>query len=81
MEWEQNPPTLYLYCLTVLHFDFHTCFQEQIMYKSRGLPVILRVNVHTHLVSVVGVVALSCNIKRLHSEVERMWKELVMASF
>ena len=51
------------------------------MYKSRGLPVILRVNVHTHLVSVVGVVALSCNIKRLHSEVERMWKELVMASF
>ena len=32
------------------------------MYKSRGLPVILRINVQTCLVSVVGVVALSCNV-------------------
>jgi len=57
------PPILHVYCLTVLYFDFHTCFQEQIMYKSWRLPVILCINVHTCLVSVVGVVVLSCNIK------------------
>lgn len=62
-EWEENLPTLYVYSLTVLHFDFHICFQEQIVYKSQGLPVILCINVQTCLVSVVGVVALSCNIK------------------
>ena len=33
------------------------------MYTSQGLPVILCMNVQTCLVSVVGVVALSCNIK------------------
>lgn len=50
-EWEQNPRTLHVYSLTVLHFDFHSCFQEQIMYKSQGLLVILCINVHTCVVS------------------------------
>ena len=47
MGTESPPPTLYVYYLTVLYFDFHTCFQEQIMYKSWGLPVILCINVNT----------------------------------